>query len=338
MKLWQKILMAGTAVVAAAALVVCVLLFVQQKKMQTESVAAMATVNQSLQQAQTERDTYRAQAEASAAADAEKQKQLDELKKQLEDLQKKLKSAEDAQKKLEDKNASLQQQIDLMAAKKKEQNASSVKPIAGKVCYLTFDDGPSEVTPQVLATLKKYNVKATFFVVGTGNLNYLKDIQNGGHAIALHCNNHTYSSVYASESAYLADLNAISKKVQDKTGIKSMVVRFPGGSSNTVSRNHTKGLMTKLSKLLPEMGYAYFDWNVDSGDAEGGYQSASKIASNVLNRSKGMNKICVLMHDGADKQTTAQALPAIIEGLQKQGYSFEVLTTDVTGFKHGINN
>ena len=86
------------------------------------------------------------------------------------------------------------------------------------------------------------------------------------------------------------------------------------------------------------MGYAYFDWNVSSGDATPGYQSASKIANNVLSQAQGANKICVLMHDGTGKQTTAQALPTIIEGLQKQGFSFAVLTPEVEGFKHGVNN
>ncbi len=338
MKTWKKVLLIVTAVIAAAALTVCGVLLVKQHKTLNETVATMASVNETLEAAQAERDSYRAEAEKSAQANADLQKQLEALEQRIKELEEKLKASEQEQKKLEDKNASLQQQISLMAAKKKGQTTTAVQTVSGKVCYLTFDDGPSNVTPQVLATLKKYNVKATFFVVGTDKLDYLKDIQADGHAIALHCNNHTYSSVYASEAAYLADLSAISQKVQDKTGIKSMVVRFPGGSSNTVSRHYTKGLMTRLSKVLPEMGYAYFDWNVSSGDAEGGYQSASKIASNVLNRSKGMDKICVLMHDGYGKKTTAQALPAIIEGLQKRGYSFEVLTTDVTGFKHGINN
>lgn len=346
MKLWQKILMASTAVIAVAAVVLCTLLVLRQRRMQAANAAAMDAANATLQQVQTERDDYRQQADAAKASDAEKQKQLDELQSKNSELEGKLKTeeekraaAEAEQQKLKDKNASLQQQIDLMTANKKGQGGqNTVKPSAGKVCYLTFDDGPSNVTPQVLATLKKYNVKATFFVIGNNNTETLKQIHADGHALALHCNDHTYSKVYASESAYFADLNAISKKVEDATGVKSMVVRFPGGSSNTTSRKYTPGLMTTLSKKLPEMGYAYFDWNVDSGDADGGYQSASTIASNVLNRAKGLDRICVLMHDGYGKQTTADALPAIIEGLQKQGYSFEVLTTEVTGFKHGINN
>lgn len=331
MKLWQKIVMASTALIAVAALTVCGVLLVNQHNEQSKTVAALAQA----EQAQTERDEYKAQAEGSEKAGEELQKQLDQLQKKKAELEEKLKKSEEENKSLKDKNASLQQQVELMSANKTPQ---SVKPIPGKVCYLTFDDGPSEITPQVLDVLKKYNVKATFFVVGTGNLNYLQRIKNEGHAIALHCNNHTYRKVYASEAAYLADLNALSKKVQDKTGVKSMVVRFPGGSSNTVSGTYTKGLMTRLTKLLPQMGYAYFDWNVDSGDADAGSVSAAKIASNVLKRSKGINKICVLMHDGAGKQTTAKALPTIIQGLKAQGYSFEVLTTGVTGFKHKTNN
>lgn len=338
MKAWQWVLLIAAAVIAVAAIVVCGVLLGKQQKALDESVSVMATVNETLEQAKAERDSYKAAAEKSEQENTALQEKLDALEKKIKELEEKLKASESEQKKLKDKNASLQQQIDLMAAKKKTQSAAAAKPVPGKVCYLTFDDGPSKNTLKILDTLKKYKVKATFFVVGSSDLEYVDEIYEQGHALALHCNDHTYAKVYASETAYLKDLKAISKKVEDKTGVKSMVVRFPGGSSNTVSRKHTRGLMTKLSKLLPEMGYAYFDWNVDSGDADGGRQSASRITSNVLTRAKGLDKICVLMHDGADKATTAAALPAIIEGLKKQGYSFEVLTTDVTGFKHGINN
>lgn len=299
---------------------------------------AMASVNESLTQAQSDRDTYKAQAEQAAKDKEALQQQVDELQKKLEESDKNLQSAQSEKNALQEKNKSLQQQIALMSASKKPADTNAANTPAGKVCYLTFDDGPSQNTLSVLETLKKYNVKATFFVVGSGNLSYLSKIHEQGHAVALHCNNHTYSGVYASEAAYLADLKAVSDKVKAATGVESKVVRFPGGSSNTVSRNYARGLMSRLTKLLPEMGYAYFDWNVASGDASGNNIPAATITRNVLNGAKGKSKICVLMHDGAGKATTAAALPDIIVGLKAQGFSFEVLTTGVSGFKHGVNN
>lgn len=336
--------MAVISAVAVIAVVFCVVLSVQKNQTQTQSVAAMATAQASVEKLTAERDALQAQLEADKQADAKRDEMVEKLEKKLKTLERKLEKAQATEQELKDQNASLQQQIDLMSAKKTEKTEKTTsvktqvqKPVKGKVCYLTFDDGPSNVTPQVLATLKKYNVKATFFVVSTDKLEYLKDIKAGGHAIALHCNSHDYSKVYAGESAYLNDLKTISKKVEKMVGVKSMVVRFPGGSSNTVSRSYSSGLMSRLTKLLPQMGYAYFDWNVSSGDAAGGYQSPQKIAGNVLSQANA-DKICVLMHDGYGKQTTADALPAIIEGLQKKGYSFDVLTPEVSGFKHGVNN
>lgn len=328
MKTWQKVLMILVSVIAVAAVGVCGFLAWQQYK---SDVAAVAAAD-ALKSAEEERDTYRSEAERKNSENdtlkSEKdalQQQLDELKKQQEELQK--------------ENSTLKTQISLMAAKKTQKTTKATTPQASgnKVCYLTFDDGPSEVTLSILATLKKYNVKATFFVTGAGKTEYLSRIHADGHALALHCNSHTYAQVYKNEAAYFADLKAISDKVEKATGVKSMVVRFPGGSSNTVSRAYVKGLMTTLTKKLPEMGYAYFDWNVDSNDA-GGARTATAIKNNVLNGAKGKNTICVLMHDGAGKNATAQALPGIIEGLQKQGFTFKVLTTEVPGFKHRVNN
>lgn len=328
MKTWQKVLMILVSVIAAAAIAACGVLVWHQYK---SDVAAVAAAD-ALKTAEQERDAYRAEAEKKNGEKDALQQQMDELKKQLDELKKQ-------QENLQKENSTLKNQLALMAAKKTQSTAkpTTPPPTGDKVCYLTFDDGPSEVTLSILATLKKYNVKATFFVVGTGKMQYLSRIHADGHALALHCNNHTYAKVYASEAAYFADLAAISDKVQKVTGTKPMVVRFPGGSSNTASRAYTKGLMTTLTKKLPEMGYAYFDWNISSGDAGGAYTAAA-IRNNVLNGAKGKNSICVLMHDGGGKNATAQALPGIIEGLQKQGFTFKVLTTDVKGFKHGVNN
>jgi len=205
------------------------------------------------------------------------------------------------------------------------------------VCYLTFDDGPSDVTLSILNTLATYNVKATFFVKGTSKIQYLPNIAAAGHTIGLHTNSHNYNNIYSSVENYLADLQAISQKVEATTGVKSSVVRFPGGSSNTVSKI-CPGIMTQLTTLLPEMGYSYFDWNVSSGDAETKKYSAAQIANFVISRSRGKQSVCVLMHDAGDKRTTAEALPAIIEGLFSLGFRFDVLTPQTFGYHQKVAN
>lgn len=217
-------------------------------------------------------------------------------------------------------------------------------PDGSKVCYLTFDDGPSsKVTPRILDTLKKYDVKATFFVLGTGKLDILKRYIEEGHTIGLHSNTHEYD-IYDSSNAYFTDLQAISDKVYAATGIRSNIVRFPGGSSNKVSIKHCKGIMTKLTKEVEEKGYIYIDWNVTSGDAVSGHTATkSEIVNNVLKGatdSKGNPKdsICVLMHDTNSKTATADALPEIIEGLKKMGYVFAPITSSSPTFHHHLNN
>ena len=121
----------------------------------------------------------------------------------------------------------------------------------GSTIYLTFDDGPSlDITPKILDLLKKHNIKATFFVINrNSNTDYLiKRAYNEGHTIGLHTSSHNYSKIYANETAYFNDLANIENKVIKITGTSSKIIRFPGGSSNTVSRNYNKGIMTRLTK------------------------------------------------------------------------------------------
>ena len=226
----------------------------------------------------------------------------------------------------------------LKASQSKVLSKQAKVPSKKKVCYLTFDDGPSENTISILKTLDKYNVKATFFVIGTTREDYIKKVYNHGHTIGLHSYTHDYSKIYKSTSAYFNDLKKISDKVKKCTGQRSMVVRFPGGSSNCVSKKYCYGIMSKLSKALPERGYAYFDWNVASGDADSVCPPKTRIINNVLNGAKGKTSICVLMHDASAKKTTAQALPQIIVGLKKMGYTFAPLDVNTYGFHHSIAN
>ncbi len=191
-----------------------------------------------------------------------------------------------------------------------------------KVVYLTFDDGPGPYTEKLLNYLRSYGVKATFFVTNQ-NPNYiklLKTMADDGHAIGVHTLTHQWN-IYSSESAYLKDFNAMHDIIKEQTGIDTKIFRFPGGTSNTVSRSYCRGIMTKLSKTMTNAGYYYFDWNVDCYDTSG--YSSSEIARTTINQIKGKSVSIVLMHD--IKKATVEAIPTIIEYGLANGYSFEVL-------------
>lgn len=300
-------------------------------------------------------ETVISEQEAKAAELEEKLQQSneenDKLNSEKEKLNSQLEETKSSKEKLEKENSKLKTELENLKAKRAAEAkaainaansasssaATTVQPATptGKICYLTFDDGPSQNTLKILDILAKYNAKATFFVINTSNIGYVKNIQAAGHTIGLHSASHTYSQIYKSTDAYFADLKSISDKVESLTGIKSTVIRFPGGSSNSVSKKYCKGIMTTLVAETTKRGYSYFDWNVSSGDAEAAVVSYTKIVNNVLNGAKGKNNICVLMHDAPGKTTTVDALPYIIEGLQKQGFSFCALTPQSPGFRHG---
>ena len=203
------------------------------------------------------------------------------------------------------------------------------------VIYLTFDDGPNEgTTNTILNILSEEGVPATFFVTCNGPDYLIQRMANEGHTVALHTATHSYSYVYASVSNYFADLNRVSNRVENLTGIKSMIIRFPGGSSNTVSRNYSSGIMTTLTSEVVNRGYHYFDWNVDSGDAAGA--STNGVYSNVVNNISLDRENVVLMHDV--KYTTANALRDIIRYGKNNGFTFSKITYDTAMVTHGVNN
>lgn len=205
----------------------------------------------------------------------------------------------------------------------------------GKTVYLTFDDGPSIYTKEILDTLDKYGVKATFFVVNGKQNHLMKEIVNRGHQIGLHTYTHRYDILYKSEQAYYDDLNKINEVVKNETGVETKLIRFPGGSSNAISKKYSKGLMTKLTASVVENGYYYYDWNCTNGDAEG----AKTVTDQLRYCSKfprSANEIVVLMHD--NKKLTAQSLPYIIEYYKACGMEFGILTPEVTGAHHPVHN
>lgn len=209
----------------------------------------------------------------------------------------------------------------------------------GKTIYLTFDDGPSSsITPGVLQILREEGVKATFFVINKDNsLNYLiKQASDDGHTIALHSYTHNYGQIYSSIDNYFNDLNLISNKVESIVGYKSYITRFPGGSSNTISRRYNVGIMSNLSSMVLNRGYIYYDWNVDSGDA-GGARTQDDVYRNVVNNLVYKNNI-VLMHDFENNYKTLNALRNIIRYGKEHGYTFKAITSSTPPYRHRINN
>lgn len=205
-----------------------------------------------------------------------------------------------------------------------------------KVVYLTFDDGPGVHTERLLNILDKYNAKATFFVTNQypGYQNMIGESHRRGHTIALHTYSHDYA-IYRSEETYYQDLKAIEDICIAQTGVKPSIVRFPGGTSNTISRNHCNGIMTTLSQSLPYHGYVYCDWNVSSGDA-GGTTSAAGVAANVIAGIQGQDVSIVLQHD--IKGYSVDAVEQILQWGQANGYTFLPMTVNTPMVHQRVNN
>lgn len=198
------------------------------------------------------------------------------------------------------------------------------KPVIQKgVVYLTFDDGPNDKTTGIiLDILNKYNVKATFFVTGNGPDSLIARAYQEGHTIGLHTFSHQYQNVYASVDGYFNDLNKISDRVYRITNQRSTLIRFPGGSSNTVSKKYTPGIMTQLTKMVQEKGYQYFDWNVSAEDA-GASPTQESIFHNVTDNLNKDRSNVVLLHD--TKKMTAETLERIILYCQEHGFRMAAL-------------
>ena len=205
------------------------------------------------------------------------------------------------------------------------------------VIYLTFDDGPtSDSTPRILEILEKNEVKATFFVLHYSEQNeeLIKREHSQGHKVALHGYTHNYSEIYTSADACMENFRKIQEQVYNTIGEKSNIIRFPGGGSNTISRNYARGVVKAIASRMTSDGYVYFDWDVDSGDAAGA--SRSKIYNNVVNGVKKCSKCVVLMHD--IKPNTVNELDNILKTLTSKGYKFGTLSVNSPTMHHSIAN
>ena len=198
-----------------------------------------------------------------------------------------------------------------------EEKSASVVPAEGiRKVYLTFDDGPSIYTEQILDVLKEYHVKATFFVVGKTDSRYdavYKRIVEEGHTLGMHSFSHKYNEIYDSEEAFAKDLETLRNFLKEKTGVECTFSRFPGGSSNTVSNVD----MNRLITYLNEQGITYFDWNISSGDAKSGYISKNQIIRNSTESLENYEDAVILLHDSGERRETVEALPELIEKIQE---------------------
>jgi peptidoglycan/xylan/chitin deacetylase (PgdA/CDA1 family) len=221
----------------------------------------------------------------------------------------------------------LNKTIDIFVADTKP-ITNNIIQVDEKEVYLTFDDGPSENTSTVLEILKDNDIKATFFVNGHPGYNDVyKQIINQGSIIGNHTYSHDYKTEYSSITAYNQDVDKLNSFLEGIGIPKPTLMRFPGGSNNTVSNNYGgKDIMNELTKEQIRRGYQYIDWNVSSGDSAKITESKDVIIENVMRGSKGMKSIVILFHDSKPKTTTVEALPIIIKNLKDLGYVFKTLS------------
>ncbi len=202
----------------------------------------------------------------------------------------------------------------------------------GKVAYLTFDDGPTEMTPKIIEVLKEHDAKATFFVVYKSSekaAEYMKSASDEGNEIAAHSYCHNYKQIYRSVDTFTEDFEKVSEWIEAVTGKQTKQLRFPGGSS--IGKKYlSKPTLNEILSALHDKGIVHHDWNVSSGDANGKMQSKEKILENIKNEALKHDEPVILMHDIERNQSTLEALPEIIEWLRENGYSFDT----VSNIKH----
>lgn len=224
--------------------------------------------------------------------------------------------------------------VEVISKPKKEEKGG-----VGEI-YLTFDDGPSHsITPTLLDILKSEGVEATFFVIhhDSGLYKLIRREYEEGHTVALHSYTHNYGQIYRSRDAYFADLKQLEDEISSIIGESSNIIRFPGGSSNTVSRNYQRGIMRLLTKEVLEKGYRYFDWNVSSGDA-GDVHSSEEVYRNVINGLSKSKMNVVLMHDFENNYYTLNAIRDIIRYGKENGYVFKKITSSTPMVHHKVVN
>jgi esterase (fragment) len=256
--------------------------------------------------------------------------QISELSLQIERYKANENSLQEQLDKAADELESLQSEYDKL--KKLKESRGESTDTSTPIVYLTFDDGPSLNTIKILDILKENDIKATFFVVGNDK-EYAKDIYkrivDEGHTLGNHTYDHSYKKIYTTSDGFWQSFDKLDHFLMDLIGVKTTVMRFPGGSNNTVSNKYNYNIMNTLVKQAKERGHIYFDWNVSSLDAVKAVQSKEVIVNEVLKQTKQNKKSIVLMHDSSEKTTTVEALPEIIKALKDRGCEFAALDETV---------
>ncbi len=215
-----------------------------------------------------------------------------------------------------------------------DKDVTAVEPEAAHKVYLTFDDGPSKYTEEILDILDEYDVKATFFVLGKENehsIEMIREIAERGHTLGMHSYSHKYADVYRSVDDFSADFYRIYAYILENTGIQSTCYRFPGGSSNTVSDLD----MHVFADFLAEQEIEYYDWNLSSGDGGSVLLDVDTLVRNSTQDIEKHETSIILMHDAASRPTTVEALPQIIENiLAMEDTVILPITEDTTPIHH----
>lgn len=205
---------------------------------------------------------------------------------------------------------------------------------AERTAYLTFDDGPSSNTVQILNILQEHSIPATFFVVGSESdfaRRMYQRIVNEGHVLGNHTYSHDYEYIYQSAENFMEDVVRLQDYLQDVTGVRPDVFRFPAGSNNQAHRQVQREnpyIMVEIMEALREKGLQYVDWNVSSTDAAAVTLEPEFIIENTLNNIAGRRNAIVLFHDSTPKTSTVEALPEIIQSLKAMGYTFKTLSPE----------
>lgn len=249
-----------------------------------------------------------------------------EVYKQYETLSSVLKyQDEERQKKLKEEEEKIKKERNPKLTDIGRKNIENIYKSDKKRAFLTFDDGPSPITENILDTLKQEKIKATFFVLGS-NVDYradmVKRMYDEGHFIGNHGYSHVYSQIYSSPQAVLDEFNSCNEKVRNAIGnpeYNSHLFRFPGG----LPGGKYASLKQEAKELLNQNDIVNIDWNALNGDAETNDLSPEFEMQRLSETVGEKSSIVILMHDAAAKSVTAETLPQIISYLRDNGYEFD---------------
>ena len=195
-----------------------------------------------------------------------------------------------------------------------------------KTAYLTFDDGPSDRTDEILAVLAEKDVKATFFVTGKSDpadLERMRKIVEAGHTIGMHSFSHDYALVYGSVESFLDEFHQNFVQIREATGVTPTVFRFPGGSINGYDASFYREIISEMIRR----GFVPFDWNISSEDAASNrLVPTGELVENVVRNANGKVRAFILFHDSEPKSTSVQAVGPVIDQLRQMGYTLSAIT------------